>query len=88
MLQALRHGHPLLNGYSGFFPAAADVVVDALKKFPDVRSKRLLARVPVRFVVVEKAWLGPRSDDTLAPLTKVFDSSTHAIYLVPERPVR
>jgi hypothetical protein len=86
MLQGLRHGHPLLNGYSGFFPAAADAVVDALKKFPDVRSKRLLARVPVRFVVVEKAWLGPRTDDALSPLTRVFDSSTHAIYVVPERP--
>jgi hypothetical protein len=88
MLQGLRHGHPLLNGYSGFFPATSDAIVDALKKFPDPRSKRLLARVPVRFVVVEKAWLGPRSDDALAPLTKVFDSATHAIYVVPERPAR
>jgi hypothetical protein len=88
MLQGLRHGHPLLNGYSGFFPVQADAVVEALKKFPDARSKRLLARVPVRYVVVEKAWLGPRRADELAPLTQVFDSDTHAIYRVPEPPAR
>jgi hypothetical protein len=83
MLQAFRHGHPLLNGYSGFFPPISDAYIDALKQFPNVRSKRLLARVPVRYAVVDKTWLGPRSDDALAPLTRVFDSPTRAIYFVP-----
>lgn len=83
MLQAFRHGHPLLNGYSGFFPATADAYLDALKQFPNPRSKRLLPRVPVRYAVVDKAWLGPRTAAELAPLISVFDSPTHAIYLVP-----
>jgi hypothetical protein len=85
MLQGLRHGHPLLNGYSGFFPATADAYIDALKQFPNPRSKRLLARVPVRYAVVDKAWLGARTASELAPLTRVFDSPSHAIFLVPER---
>lgn len=85
MLQALHHGHPLLNGYSGFFPRIADAYIDALEQFPNPRSKRLLVRAPVSYVVVDKAWLGPRSEAQLAPLTRVFDSPSYAIYLVPER---
>jgi hypothetical protein len=85
MLQGLRHGHPLLNGYSGFFPRTADAYIDALKQFPNSRSKRLLARLPVRYAVVDKAWLGARIESELMPLQRVFDSPTHAIFLVPER---
>jgi len=85
MFQALQHGHPLLNGYSGFFPRIADAYIDALKEFPSQRTKRLISRVPVRYAVVEKAWLGSRPHAQLEPLTRVFDSPTHAIYLVPDR---
>jgi hypothetical protein len=85
MLQAFEHGHPLLNGYSGFFPRIADAYIEALGDFPSPRAKRLMMRVPVRYAVVDKAWLGPRPAEQLAPLTRVFDSPTHAIYLVPDR---
>jgi hypothetical protein len=80
MLQSLRHGHPLLNGYSGFFPRKVDMISDAMRQFPTPRTIRLLQRVPVRFAVVDKAWLGTRAP----PLERVFDSATHVIYSVPE----
>lgn len=82
MLQAFEHGHPLLNGYSGFFPPETDAYLDALRTFPDPRSKRVLARASVRYAVVDKRWLGTRSEAELAPLVRVFDSDTHAIYWV------
>jgi hypothetical protein len=88
MLQGLRHGHPLLNGYSGFFPPSADANIDALKRFPNPRSKRLLARISVRYAVVDKAWLGARTEADLAPLIRIYDGPTHAIFLIPERPQR
>jgi L-lysine 2,3-aminomutase len=56
MLQALRHEHALVNGYSGFFPARSDRLVDLLRRFPDVPSVRALRRIQTRYVVVDPAW--------------------------------
>jgi hypothetical protein len=80
MLQALRHGHPLLNGYSGFFPPSADRLTDTLRRFPDLRSQRLLARAAPRYAVIDKTWLAARNP---APLALVFDDETVAIYRLP-----
>jgi hypothetical protein len=79
MLQSLRHGHPLLNGYSGFFPPSADRLAGALRHFPEPRSQHLLARMPVRYAVIDKSWLGTRD---LAPLQRVFDGATQVLYRI------
>lgn len=80
MLQALRHGHPLLNGYSGFFPASNDQLMFALRRFPDPRRQRLLSHLPLHYAVIDNAWLGTRDP---APLQRVFDGGTQSVYRRP-----
>lgn len=60
MLQALPTGHPLLNGYSGFFPPDHTEVASAMRGFPDQRSLAVLRERQVRYVVV-----APRSFDRI-----------------------
>ena len=57
MLQGLRHGHPLANGYSGFFPPAATRLTQLLRRFPDRECMKALERRSVRYVVAERAWV-------------------------------
>lgn len=55
MLQALDLGHPMLNGYSGFFPTDhLDLLAD-LHGFPDARSLAALQDRSVRYVVIDTA---------------------------------
>lgn len=52
MLQALPTGHPMINGYSGFFPADHGELRRQLRSFPDARSLAALRDRQVRYVVV------------------------------------
>lgn len=52
MLQALDTGHPMLNGYSGFFPPDHALVAAALRGWPDDRSDAVLADARVAYVVI------------------------------------
>jgi hypothetical protein len=60
MLQGLRHGHPIVNGYSGFFPPRSTALASALRRLPDPTSLAYLERFDVRYVVVDRAWLAAR----------------------------
>jgi hypothetical protein len=60
MLQGLRHGHPLLNGYSGFFPRPTRLMRGVLRRFPDRRSLRFLANAGCHYVVIDRRWLDHR----------------------------
>ena len=53
MLQSIDTGHPMVNGYSGFFPADHRELAQALWAFPDRRSVTELQARGVRYVVVE-----------------------------------
>jgi hypothetical protein len=46
------HGHPLVNGYSGFAAPAYQRWLDAMFRFPDAASEAMLQANHVRFVVV------------------------------------
>ena len=46
------HWHPLLNGYSGFFPVSYVDRADALREFPDDRSILRLKRDGARYLVL------------------------------------
>ena len=46
------HWMPLVNGYSGFFPASYMERLDKVARFPDVRSVEELKREGVRYVIV------------------------------------
>ncbi|MEZ5179194.1 MAG: hypothetical protein R2746_13220 [Acidimicrobiales bacterium] len=52
MLQALPTGHPMVNGYSGFFPDDHDDLRRQLRSFPDERSVAALQARDVHYVVV------------------------------------
>jgi hypothetical protein len=55
MLAALEHGHPLVNGYSGFFPRSYDQVAETVKKvFPSDDAVRELAGHGVTWVVMDR----------------------------------
>lgn len=56
MLQGLEHGHPLVNGYSGFFPTGQREQREVLNRFPDEESIAELRRVGARYVVADAAW--------------------------------
>ncbi len=49
------HWQPIVNGYSGFFPASYLDRLTAVKNFPDARSIRRLREDGVRYVVVHLA---------------------------------
>ncbi len=63
MLTLLDAGHPLVNGYSGFFPLDHSVLRDRLQGFPDSTSSAELRRRGVRYVVADLAWLGSWRDE-------------------------
>ncbi len=57
MLQSIDTGHPMVNGYSGFFPADHRELAQALATFPDNRSVAELQARRVRYVVVDaRTW--------------------------------
>jgi hypothetical protein len=56
MLQGLEHGHALVNGYSGFFPADHRALRNDLASFPDTRSVDELRSLGVRYAIADLAW--------------------------------
>jgi hypothetical protein len=79
MLQALRHGHPIVNGYSGFFPPRADRIAKELLRFPLPAVLQLLREDGVRYAVVDRRWSGTRRFD--APgLRLVFEDARRRVY--------
>lgn len=56
MLAALDTGHPLVNGYSGFFPRDHADRRERLAGFPDSASLDALASWDVGYAVVDRAW--------------------------------
>lgn len=66
MLQAFGHGHPLVNGYSGFFPSSYLASRYAMQKFPDDESVGLLIKSGAVYLVIERDWLTPARSARLA----------------------
>ncbi len=56
MVQGLVHGHPLWNGYSGFFPPGHRDQRERLARFPDADSVSELTALGVRFAVADARW--------------------------------
>jgi hypothetical protein len=55
MFWQTRHGRPMVNGYSGFFPKPFRELKVALEHFPDAASLELLVNRGVRYCVVLRA---------------------------------
>lgn len=56
MLAALEHGHPLLNGYSGFFPLRSAEQRALLNRFPSAEAVAELRHLGVEYVVADGLW--------------------------------
>ena len=52
MVNATRHRHPIVNGYSGFAPANFDTIAQAMRTFPEVAAIEAMHRLGVTHVVV------------------------------------
>ena len=52
MLNATRHRHPLVNGYSGFAPPGFEATAQAMRSFPADESLELMHKLGVTHVVV------------------------------------
>jgi hypothetical protein len=59
MFWQTRHGRPMVNGYSGFFPKPFRELKAGLEHFPDAASLELLANRGVRYCVVLRATYPP-----------------------------
>jgi hypothetical protein len=85
MLQSLKHHHPLIDGYSGFFPYASDRLATRSLHFPSPGAVHALRHGRVRYVVVDNAWLAHESPETVRDAwwnatRTVFSSSERNIY--------
>jgi hypothetical protein len=84
MLQGLRHGQPIVNGYSGFFPPASDRMVLALREFPEPTSLRALHEAHVRYVVVDRKLNAVRrlTEHPSPRLAPVYTEGPRVVYRV------
>jgi len=75
MLNATRHWHPILNGYSGFRPASYNATYEAVRDFPDPSSLAALHDRGVTHVVVHatlfKGMLGPERFDAIGRIASL-----------------
>ena len=79
MLQAFEHGHPLINGYSGFFPPAYVKLHAAMQHFPDDASMQLLREQGAAYLVADAAWAA-QHEPGYAELELIYADSDAQIY--------
>lgn len=84
MLQALEHGHALVNGYSGFVPFATQRLITHLRRFPSRDSMTALREIGARYVVVDRQWSGAKALGDLKSLglTRVFHAGRRDVFLL------
>ncbi|MGD9750410.1 MAG: hypothetical protein AB7W59_05365 [Acidimicrobiia bacterium] len=86
MLHGLTHGHPLINGYSGFFPEGDRALRRTLPTFPAPDTLDALRARGVRWIVTPRAWLdaeGRAEGASGAGLSVAFDDGTSAVLELP-----
>jgi hypothetical protein len=59
MYYALEHHRPILNGYSGFFPNQFLDLKDAMAKFPNAKSLKLLEESGAKYCIVFRGYISP-----------------------------
>lgn len=90
MLQALDHRHPLVNGYSGFFPDVYLELRAAMNDFPNQSSLQALRGANVTYVVIAKGWVTPARQQLLAErptlLQPLFSDNLAIVYRLENGP--
>jgi hypothetical protein len=57
---SIAHWHPLVNGYSGYYPFEYAQTLNRMENFPDDRSIQQLTNLGVRYIVVHQVAYGER----------------------------
>jgi hypothetical protein len=76
MVNATRHRHPIVNGYSGFAPPGFQATAEAMRAFPADTALEWMHKTGVTHVVVH---------DTLAPERRRAIEVTSALQLIAEQ---
>lgn len=82
MYWQIRHGRPMVNGYSGFFPAHFRQLKQTMRSFPSGASLRALRAAGVRYCVVHRAYWdgsGAAGSEDSPRLVPVFQDRRHAL---------
>jgi hypothetical protein len=83
MYWQMRHWRPMVNGYSGFFPARFRRLKKAMQTFPSEESLRALDESAVRYCIVHRAFIrrSAGSYEAGGPfrLVPVFHDDRHAL---------
>jgi hypothetical protein len=56
MIEALQHGRPIVNGYSGRRPPGYAAIIESLSTLPAAEGLATLKALNVRFVVAPVGW--------------------------------
>jgi len=83
MVEALQHGRPIVNGYSGQRPGSYTAIVESLATLPDVEGRAMLKELGVRFVISPVRWA---LDDTATPFVERAAFGDSVIYEVQWTP--
>jgi hypothetical protein len=84
------HWHPLVNGYSGYYPPAYIETLERMQTFPDDESIARLRRLDVRYVIVHCRFYQTDNADFCPPLLVKIgsrpDLRPYGKYADPEGP--
>ena len=87
MLLGLEHGHPLVNGYSGFFPQRSIDLRKDMADFPSVQTIQELRDLHVRDIVVDNDWLTDSRAEEMQQLgftsQPAFAGDDRSVYTLP-----
>jgi len=82
MRRGLRHGNPIANGYSGYFPEPFIQVRDAFRRDPAGKGRRYLGALGVRHVLIHDHELAPSRARAIAAALGgriVFENDRHSV---------
>jgi hypothetical protein len=85
MLQALQHGQPLVNGYSGWFPSADRRLRRAALPFPNARNLSGLCQKGAVYWVVAQSSLSASERAAVAEWPALYTGLDAVIYAAAER---
>jgi Protein of unknown function (DUF3108) len=85
MLQAIEHGRPIANGYSGLRPPFFPTLVDAMSELPSRDALQTLHDIGVDFIVSDRALTPDASlEDTLVERARFDDQRVYQVAWSPE----
>jgi hypothetical protein len=87
MRRALRHGNPIANGYSAYFPEPFIQVRDAIRRDPAGQGRRFLVALGVRHVLIHDHELAPSRARAVAAALGgriVFENEGHSVVRLEE----